>query len=193
MAQIRMAILAIFCCAFTAVNAQQKVQVDSVLTPVSIANDEPGAFYAEVVKGSGNGNFKFGFERINFYTASGFSGRMLVDLNFGAFDNEGLFGFRFGYNLGYNIFPILSVHALAALGAGFYSGIEKGKSMFGSSTEEDSFFPLNALTLSCGSAVNFSYFYPITLYLKAEVFGLTGGGLYSGVGGGVRYALKSKK
>jgi hypothetical protein len=189
---LRVTLLAALCCAFTAVNAQQKVQADSLLTPTSIADDEPDALYADFVGGGCGGSLSVGLERISYHTAGGFSGRMFVDIQLGSFGSELLLGARLGYNMGYALLPSLSIHGVAALGGGLYSGVESDEDdePF---AEEDALFSFNALTLTCGSAVHFSYFYPLTLYLKAEVIGITGGGFYPGVGGGVRYAFKSKK
>ncbi len=183
---------------FTPISSRRRIRKGMDITQ---KNDHRMEYYLDYVGADNIMNVSTGLEYINFYLTGGFSGRMLFDLSFCGFDatpkagaDEFLFAFRLGYNLGFNIFPNLSVHGFASVGLGFSSSGSVPETSSSSSGEEPSIADyINEYPISYGATVNLSYFYPVTLYFKMETIGLLTGGdeyLYPmALGGGIKIAF----
>lgn len=186
-------------CAWTAVSAQQQQQADTILVAgddgATADNNRRNEAYLNFLWNKRGGYFSLGVEGFHRYFEDNLSGRVMVDLNLGGFDNEAFFSLRGGYILGVNLVPNLNLQGFAALGVGYYTGNKSNNDdeelTFGD--EEEGFFDfVNTLTLSLGSSLNFTYFYPLTLYLRAEAMGIAGGGIFTTYGGGIKYTFRSK-
>ena len=159
---------------FTPIASKKRIRKGMDL--VQSTNARRMEYYADFALGDSAFNVNTGLEYVNFYLTGGFSGRLFVDLNICSYNNT-FFGARLGYNLGFNIFSNLSVHAFAAAGAGYSSAGEA------TTYSDDSGF-INAGTFSYGGTANLSYLYPVTLYFRTEFIGAT-----PVFGGGIKYAF----
>jgi len=199
------ALALLLCCTYTAVNARQLVQVNTIVDTIvdtiyvvrdgaTAENNTRNEAYVNFLRNRYGGYLSLGGVKFHRYFSDDFSGREMFDLNLGNLNGELLVTFRYGYILGVNIVPNLNLQGFAALGLGSY-GEDDDEDEFSDEEEAGFFDVFNALTLSFGCDLNFTRFYPLTLYLRAETMGIAGmygSGFFTTYGGGIKYAFRAQ-